>query len=274
MLPLTRSSRPLLRNSLSGTTRLSDSRMTSLDKDAPFWVIGADWPGPWLITCDHATNRVPSEVGSLGLPQDDMARHIAYDIGAFGVCLALADALKSPMIATNFSRLVIDPNRGEDDPTLLMRLYDGSVIPGNAQADQHEKTLRLNAYHRPYHAAYAELATKAQAICAVHSFTPQLKSRPPRPWQIGILHADDTRLSDPFIARLAAEPDLIVGRNEPYSGHLPGDSIDRHALAFGRHNTLIELRQDLIETQDQQSAWATRLAPMLTAALGDAHAQS
>ena len=246
--------------------------MTNRDKDAPFWVIGADRPGRWLVTCDHATNRVPPEIMPLGLPDADMARHIAYDVGALGVSLALAEALDSPMVAANFSRLVIDPNRGEDDPTLLMRLYDGSVIPGNAAADAAEKMRRLDLFHRPYHTTFEALALKARAICAVHSFTPQLKGRAPRPWHVGILHAEDTRLSDPLIASLSAEPDLVVGRNEPYDGHLPGDSIDQHALAQGRHNTLIELRNDLIETEAQQKAWASRLAPHLTAALKDAHA--
>jgi predicted N-formylglutamate amidohydrolase len=101
----------------------------------------------------------------------------------------------------------------------------------------------------------------------VHSFTRQLKARPSRPWHVGILHAYDRRLSDPLIAALEAEPDLVVGRNEPYPGHLPGDAIDRHALHHGRINTLIELRNDLIATEATQTAWGERLAPLLMGAL-------
>lgn len=196
-------------------------------------------------------------------------RHIAYDIGALGVSRALGEALNAPVISTNFSRLVIDPNRGEADPTLLMRIYDGSVIPGNRHAGAEEKARRLNAYHRRYHDALERLAARRHdtVIVAVHSFTPQLQGRPPRPWHLGILHAHDTRLSDPLIGLADAEPDLCVGRNQPYFGHLPGDAIDRHALAHGRQNTLIELRNDLIETETQQAAWGARLAPMLEAAL-------
>lgn len=224
----------------------------------------------WLITCDHATNTVPPDLGgTLGLPVSDMARHIAFDPGAAGVTLALADALDAPAILSNYSRLVIDPNRGEDDPTLLMRLYDGSVIPGNRDAGPAEKSRRLNAYYRPYHQALEHLAAQRDdtVIVAIHSFTRQLKNRPSRPWHIGILHAYDRRLSDPLIARLEAEPDLVVGRNQPYPGHLPGDAIDRHALHHGRHNTLIEVRNDLIETEAAQIAWGQRLAPMLEDAL-------
>lgn len=236
----------------------------------PFFVHGENRSSRWLITCDHATNTVPPDLGgTLGLPDSDMSRHIAFDPGAAGVTRALADALNAPAILTNFSRLVIDPNRGKDDPTLLMRLYDGSVIPGNRDADAQEKERRLNAYYRPYHDALSELAARRDdtVIVAIHSFTRQLKSRPSRPWHVGILHAYDRRLSDPLIASLEAEPDLVVGRNEPYPGHLPGDAIDRHALHHGRLNTLIELRNDLIETEATQAAWGERLAPMLISAL-------
>ena len=236
----------------------------------PYLVHGENRSSRWLITCDHARNTVPPDLGgTLGLPDADMARHIAFDPGAAGVVTALADALDAPAILTNFSRLVIDPNRGEDDPTLLMRLYDGSVIPGNRTAGAAEKERRLQAYYRPYHDALAALAARRDdtVIVSVHSFTRQLRSRPSRPWHIGILHGYDRRLSDPLITLLEAEPDLVVGRNQPYPGHLPGDAIDRHALHRGRHNTLIELRNDLIDTEATQVAWGQRLAPMLTAAL-------
>ena len=236
----------------------------------PYFIHGEERASRWLITCDHAANTVPPDLGgTLGLSDADMSRHIAFDPGAAGVTRALADALRAPAILSNFSRLVIDPNRGEDDPTLLMRLYDGSVIPANRHANAAEKERRLNAYHRPYHAALERLATRRDdtVIVAVHSFTKQLRARPSRPWHVGILHAYDRRLSDPLITELEAQPDLVVGRNEPYPGHLPGDAIDRHALHHGRLNTLIELRNDLIETDAAQAGWGARLAPMLKAAL-------
>lgn len=240
-----------------------DKRMTY----HPFHIVGEDRPGRWLITCDHAANTVPPFVagGTLGVHPEDMARHIAFDPGAAGVTTRLAELLDSPAILSNFSRLVIDPNRGEDDPTLLMRLYDGTIIPGNARADAAELEHRKAHCYRPYHAALDKLAARHEnsVILAIHSYTPQLAGRPPRPWHIGILHAADIRLARPLIDRLQQENDLCVGENEPYGGHLPGDSIDRHAEAKGRPSALIELRNDLIETSAQQNAWAERLAPML-----------
>ncbi|WP_265500646.1 N-formylglutamate amidohydrolase [Paracoccus beibuensis] len=239
--------------------------------DRPFWSEGADRPSRWLITCDHATNRVPNWVdgGDLGIAPADMARHIAYDVGAAGLARNLAAAMDAPVIGSDFSRLVIDPNRGEDDPTLLMRLYDGTVIPANKHADAAERRRRLDRLHRPYHHALAALADRHphRCICAVHSFTPQLRGRPPRPWQVGILYSHrDARLGPAMVAA-CRDKGWITGENQPYDGHLQGDSIDRHALDHGRPNLLIEVRNDLIASPEGQSLWAARLAPVIARVL-------
>lgn len=238
-----------------------------------FIIEGEDRPGRWLITCDHASNRVPCEAGgTLGLSEGEMGRHIAYDIGAAGVTRRLAELLNSPAILSDFSRLVIDPNRGEDDPTLVMKLYDGTIVPGNRDVGPEETERRLALFHRPYHYAYARLAARRAdtVLCAMHSFTPRLMGRAPRPWHVGVLYAGDARIARPLLARLSAEPGLCVGDNEPYSGHLPGDAMDRHGLTPGRPHVLIELRHDLIAGEESQHEWAKRLAPILEAALGDA----
>ena len=240
-----------------------------------YHIEGEDRPGRWLVTCDHASNHVPDWVGGgdLGIPAQDMARHIAWDVGAAGLARALGRHLDSPVLLSDFSRLVIDPNRGEDDPTLVMKLYDGTIIPSNRGAGPDEVERRLDRLYRPYHSAYARLVAlrSDRVILAVHSFTPCLRGRAARPWHVGVLYSHlDARLSRPLITRLAVETDLCVGDNEPYSGHLPGDAIDRHALRLGRLNTLIELRNDLIETLAEQAHWANRLAPILVAALQDA----
>lgn len=238
-----------------------------------YHIFGADRPGRFIITVDHARNTVPEAVngGDLGLAPEDMQRHIAYDIGALGVGLKLGELMDAPVIATNFSRLVIDPNRGERDPTLIMRLYDGTLIPANAEIDAAEEERRKEVYYRPYHAAMNQLADSREdpIIIAMHSFSPKLNGKSPRPWQIAILHAshDPRNLGPHVIQRLREDDDLCVGDNEPYLGHLPGDSVDRIALRKNRMNVLIEVRQDLITDETGQHDWAERIAPVLTDAL-------
>ncbi|MEL7093521.1 MAG: N-formylglutamate amidohydrolase [Pseudomonadota bacterium] len=240
---------------------------------SPVLTQGTARRGPWLITCDHATNVVPDSVagGDLGLPASEMARHIAHDIGALGVSLALGDLLDAPVVAANFSRLVIDPNRGADDPTLIPQLYDGTIIPGNRHVDAYERARRVAELYDPYHKAIAAAAADREVIfLSIHSFTPQLKGRPPRPWEVGVLSAQDRRLADPLIAQLAASLDSPVGDNEPYAGYFPGDALSQHAHGPGRPNVLLEIRQDLIDTPQGQRDWAQTLAPHLTAAMHSA----
>jgi predicted N-formylglutamate amidohydrolase len=226
-----------------------------------------------LLICDHATNAVPEAIaGGLGLPEAEMGRHIAYDIGARGVTLALAGLLGAPAELTRFSRLVIDPNRGEDDPTLVMRLYDGTIVPGNRHVTPEEVERRLDAWHRPYHRALDATIERttaeagAPALVSIHSYTRQLKGRPPRPWQVGVLWHHDGRIALPLMARLRAEG-LCVGDNQPYSGQLEGDTLSRHGTGRGLPHVLIELRQDLIGTPADQRLWAARLAPILKAVI-------
>lgn len=245
-------------------------------QDPAFERVNGAGRAPILVLCDHATNRVPPSVagGDLGLPAAEMERHIAYDIGARGVALGLARRLGAPALLTRFSRLVIDPNRGEYDPTLLMRLYDGTIIPGNRHADQAERERRLDAWHRPYHQAItAEIDAmiadgREPALISIHSFTPRLRARPSRPWHVGVLWDRDRRMAEPLIARLEAEGDIAVGDNEPYRGALEGDTMFRHGTMRGLRHVLIELRQDLIAAEEEQEAWAARLAPILRDIVG------
>ncbi|MEM7613497.1 MAG: N-formylglutamate amidohydrolase, partial [Pseudomonadota bacterium] len=207
--------------------------------------------------------------GDLGLSEADMARHIAWDPGAEGIARVLAEGLAAPAIFSRFSRLVIDPNRGEDDPTLLMKLYDGSIIPGNRMADAAEIAHRKARGYDPYHAAItgqieAMLARGVTPhLVSVHTFTPQLRGREIRPWHVGVLWDQDARLAAPLIEGLRAELGEAVGDNQPYSGQLQGDCMYRHGTLRGLPHVLVEVRNDLVATVAEQQVWGARLARIL-----------
>jgi predicted N-formylglutamate amidohydrolase len=221
-----------------------------------------------LLLCDHASNAVPRSYGTLGLPAADLAAHIAYDIGAADLTRQLAARLGAPALLSRFSRLLIDPNRGAEDPTLVMRLSDRRLIPGNARIDADEIDRRRRRYWQPYRTAIAETiaALSAQgshpAIVSVHTFTPVWHGAA-RPWQVGILWDADPRLPRPLIAALKARG-LTVGDNEPYDGALPGDTLHEQVTLRGLAGLLIEVRQDLVATLEQTQAWADLLAESLT----------
>jgi len=226
-----------------------------------------------VITCDHASNAFPPGYGTLGVPKEQLERHIAYDIGAAGVARRLAALLGAPAVLSRFSRLFIDPNRAPDDPTLVMRISDGAVVPGNAKIGRDEIEHRLNHYYRPYHAAIdaaldgAIAAGKPPAIFSIHSFTENWRGHP-RPWHATVLWDKDPRFAKPLVDALHAEPDIVAGENEPYTGRLKGDSMYEHGTRRGLAHALIEIRQDLIRDEAGQVAWAERLARIIARMLG------
>ncbi len=220
-----------------------------------------------LFLCDHAANALPKAYGTLGLAREQLDRHIAYDIGAAWITLRLAALLGAPAILSRFSRLLIDPNRGSDDPTLVMRLSDGDIIPGNARIGAEEIEYRRAHFWQPYRAAIAAridaMLNKgpSPAIVSIHTFTPSWKARP-RPWEVGILWDSDPRFAKPLIAALM-EDGFLVGDNEPYDGALIGDTLDDAVTSRGLAGLLIETRQDLVRTEEKAAAFAERLARLL-----------
>ncbi len=221
-----------------------------------------------ILVCDHATNIVPPEYADLGLSKDQLSRHIAYDIGVDGVIRHLSQLMNVPAVLSKFSRLLIDPNRGRDDPTLVMRISDGAIVPGNAAIDQDEIDHRMRTYYEPYDAAVGEAIERClelgivPALISIHSFTPSWRGTP-RPWHAGVLWDSDARLALPFLEALRQQGDLVVGDNEPYSGELRGDMMNRHGTQRGIAHALLEIRQDLIADEAGIREWAQRLADIL-----------
>ncbi len=226
----------------------------------PFSQIGpATRPGGIVAVCDHASNFVPEDI-ELGIPDEAMRKHIAWDIGAAGVVDRMSRRHGIPAHLGEVSRLVIDLHREEEVDGLIPTSSDGMLIPGNIGADREG---RLEKYYRPYHDALANWldAHDPGLILSIHSFTPSLESDPTkeRPWEIGLLYNQDDRAAQHAI-RLFSELGVTVGDNEPYSGKLLNATMNRHAEAHGRPYCAIEIRNDLITTEAGQARYADIVA--------------
>lgn len=241
-------------------------RIAAADTETYEIVAGRAGAGLVLI-CDHAGNAFPPGYGTLGLPASELDRHIAYDIGAAAVTRRLAAALDCPAVLSRYSRLLIDLNRGDDDPTLIMRISDGAIVPGNRHLDAGEREARIARYYRPYHAAVDAvldecLAVHPPALLSLHSFTPVWRGEPRR-WHAAVLWDIDGRMARPLLEALGAEPGFVIGDNEPYAGHLVGDTMWQHGTERGLPHGLIEIRQDLIADERGQAEWSDRLARIM-----------
>jgi predicted N-formylglutamate amidohydrolase len=235
--------------------------------NGPVERIEGDLAAGILFLCDHAANALPDGCETLGLTRPELDRHIAYDIGAAWITRRLATLFHAPAVLSRFSRLLIDPNRGADDPTLVMRIADGTVIPGNAGIDASEIEFRRLHYWQPYRNAVS-LMIEAMlkkgpppAIVSTHTFTPVWRGQR-RLWETAVLWDSDPRFAKPLIEAMTKDG-LIAGDNEPYDGALAGDTLNEEVTRRGLAGLLIEMRNDLVNTEAAANAWAGRLAKIL-----------
>lgn len=228
-----------------------------------------------MLFCDHAGRHIPSEYRDLGLPSRALDRHIAWDIGAGDLTRELARLLDAPALLATYSRLFIDANRPPGTPFSIVRESDGVEIPGNATIMPEEAERRARLAFWPYHREASALLSAREsekgvhAVIMVHTFTPAMKGIA-RPWHVGILYDRDRRMADPLLVALCAEPDLVIGDNQPYAGSSPlGYGLDAYGQGPGRPHVMVEVRQDLVETAAGAARWAERLAPVLAGVLAD-----
>jgi len=243
--------------------------LLALDEPAAFEVIEDERRSPFMITCDHAGKRLPRALGTLGLPESELSRHIAWDLGAAQVARALARELGAFAILQTYSRLVIDCNRPLDVPSSIPVISEHTVIPGNHDLSPAQKAERARAIFLPYHerivSEFERRARVAQptVLIAMHSFTPTFKGVS-RPWHAGMLYNRDVRLGRALGDLLRREPELVVGDNEPYS---VSDLSDYGVVVYGEKRGIphveIEIRQDLLADEAGQQAWARRIALLL-----------
>ena len=240
------------------------------DHEPPaFTLERADSESALFLTCDHASARIPAALGDLGVSAAERARHIAWDIGALAVAQLLSSRFNATLIHTGYSRLVIDCNRHCGRADLVPTISEYTEVPGNRDLCEDARRLRIESLWQPYHAAIAgTLAARAARglptlFVSMHSFTPVYKGEA-RPWQIAMLSNRDRRVAEVLLRELGSEPGLCVGDNIPYRLTDEGDyGVPVHAERAGLPHVLVEIRQNEIDTDAGQQAYAERLARTL-----------
>lgn len=242
----------------------------------PFDLLNPYATTPLLLVCDHASRAIPTMLGRLGLDENALDRHIAWDIGAAHLTRALARLLDSAAVLAGYSRLVIDVNRQPGDPQSIVPVSDDLPIPGNQRLSEAAQTARAEAIHWPYHHAVDQAFARLRRIgpeplfISVHTFTPSLGGDA-RPWDVGVLWNHDPRVAVPLINLLRRHGNLRVGDNQPYSGRELAYTLNLHAGAAGVPHAAIELRQDHCESETQVAHWADLLADALATILRMPH---
>lgn len=242
--------------------------MLSPSEPPPVEVVNPHGASRVLIVCDHASNRVPEALGSLGLSRAELDTHIGWDIGAAMVARHLSSLLDAPLVLSGYSRLVIDCNRPIHVPGSIPEVSGGVAIPGNTGLDAAAREARQRAFFHPYHATIAELyesrarsrAPGELVLFSMHSFTPELLGEK-RPWPIAMLYGKDPRLAHAFRDVFRADPGLLVGDNQPYRVSDETDwTIPTHGEARGILHTAFEIRQDGVADAAGAREWAERVA--------------
>ena len=256
---------------MDSDTFRATSLLLGVNDVRPVLEMNAAGRSPFLFTSDHYGRLIPQPLGDLGLPERELARHIAWDIGIAGVAEALSKHLDAHLIAQRYSRLVIDCNRPPGAASSIPILSEATTIPGNEGISREAAETRRREVFDPYHRRIDEaigqrLRNKRPTILvSLHSFTP-VYAGIARPWHIAALYQRDTTLPPLLLHALRAEGDLVVGDNEPYAVNDATDyTIPMHGEARGLINTGIEIRQDLIADEGGQRQWAERLARILGA---------
>ncbi|PZF78870.1 N-formylglutamate amidohydrolase [Aestuariivirga litoralis] len=239
-------------------------------EESPFIAVNAQGRSPFVLICEHASNTLPKALGTLGLPEADLTRHIAWDIGAEKVARLLSRLMDAPLLLQRYSRLAYDCNRPPESPDSIPEVSELTAIPGNKKLSAADRLARARDIYRPFHDGVSAVLDKRAAegqrslVVSIHSFTPVYKGKP-RSVELGILHDRDTTLSSKLIKSF---PNIDARLNEPYG---PKDGVlhtlNLHGFARGLQHAMIEIRNDLVATERGQDEWAQRLSvPLIQAA--------
>ncbi|MBD9541461.1 N-formylglutamate amidohydrolase [Ensifer sp. ENS04] len=243
--------------------------LNSLD-GSPVAIENSDARGDFLFVCEHACNRLPQSLGTLGLSPEGLESHIAWDPGALAVAQMLSRKLDGTLIYQRFSRLAYDCNRPPDSPAAMPTVSEVYAIPGNCELPDDERQARIDEIYSPFRNAVAEFVRSRQSagrspvLITIHSFTPTYFGKP-RAVELGILHDSDRRLADQMLKLLTLdEAPYVIRRNEPYG---PDDgvthSLVEYGVKLGLANAMLEISNALVCTKKGQRSVASFLAALL-----------
>jgi predicted N-formylglutamate amidohydrolase len=237
------------------------------DEDHPALILNEAGASSVVLVCEHASNRLPRKLGTLGLKPEDLTRHIAWDIGAEAVSRVMSKLIDAPLVLQRYSRLAYDCNRSPEHAGAMPEMSEIFEIPGNRNLTPEHRLARIDAVYRPFHDELAKLLNRRAAhgrrtlFVTMHSFTRVYMGKT-RDVELGLLFDRDARLANALSKSFSG---FDVRLNEPYSAK---DGVmhttNLHAAARGLPNLMIEVRNDLIDTERGQNSWANRLSVPLS----------
>lgn len=243
-------------------------------------VAPTDWPdavealnengrSPFVLICEHASNHIPAEYRQLGLDEKELARHIAWDIGAANVTRALSKRLDASAFLGGYSRLLIDLNRPLHVADSIPLRSEATDIPGNQSLDDKERERRHRLMFNPFqdrlraHIEQRAADGRRNVLIAVHSFTPVYHGQQ-RSWHAGVLFDKAALLGQALIAQLRRDPLLNVDANVPYGVSNDADyALVVHGDQLNNPAVLIEIRNDLVADPDGVEVWTRKLEDAL-----------
>lgn len=248
--------------------------MLEQDEAHPAEVVNADGSSAFFLVCEHASRVIPRRLGTLGLGQDDLERHIAWDIGAASVARQMSQAMDATLVLQNYSRLVIDCNRPPMTAQAMPVVSETTSVPGNENIDDDERATRISDIFHPFHDTVANLlderagAGRPSILVTIHSFNPVYDGFE-RPWHVGAQYNRAPVFSKCINELLGRDEGLCIGDNQPYPVNDDTHyTIPVHGEQRGIVHTMIEVRNDLVSDGNGQAHWAERLTAVLEEAGG------
>lgn len=247
---------------------MTEAPILQPDEPAPLEIHNGEAGSDFFLICEHAGRLLPRGAGSLGLPESELTRHIAWDLGARDVAVALADRLAAPLFMQRYSRLFCDCNRQPHVPSFAPEVSEATVIPGNQGLSETERQRRAEAVFWPFHNAVAaaldgRLEQKRRTLLVtIHSFTPVFLGKS-RSWEVGVMFRKDKDFAPPIARWLGENTSYTVGINEPYKVSDDDYAVPVHGEGRNLPNVEFEIRNDLIPDRKAADKWAELLARAL-----------